>query len=276
MDYPSSSSGPTAYSHGHHASVLASHGRRTAATSCAYVLDRVRPGTRVLDVGCGPGSVTLDLAERVGSTGQVVGVDFSAAAVEAAQVAARRRGDHRTRFRVADVRELDLGSATFDLVHAHQVLQHLGDPVGALREMARYCAPDGVVAVRDADYGAMTWFPEHEGLDRWRRTYCAAARASGAEPDAGRRLRSWALQAGLEVLDATSSTWTYATPESTRWWGTSQADRVRHSAFADRAATQGLGPQRVEQVALAWEQWGQEPDAWFCIPHGEVVAKPRA
>ena len=137
-----------------------------------------------------------------------------------------------------------------------------------------HCAEDGIIACRDADYGAMVWHPESAGLDRWRETYCASARALGGEPDAGRRLRAWAHEAGLDVETAQSSTWTYATPESTRWWGDSQAERVRTSGFADRAREEGLSPDEVEQIAFAWQDWGHSPDAWFCMPHGEVIARP--
>ena len=265
----------TGYSHGHHPSVLASHGVRTAANSCGYFLEHLDQGDSVLDIGCGPGSITLDLAEIVGPTGRVVGVDFAADAVTAARTAAAARGDARTRFVVGDVLDLDQPPESFDVVHAHQVLQHLTDPVAALEAMARYCRPGGIIAVRDADYGAMSWFPEAAGLDDWRATYTAAARATGAEPDAGRRLRSWARAAGLDLLVVGSSTWTYATPETARWWGGGQADRVRHSNFATQAAARGRTPQEIEDIARGWEEWGRSPDAWFSIPHGEVVATPR-
>ena len=67
------SSDLASYPHGHQPSVLASHSARTAQNSCAYFLDRLQPGMRILDLGCGPGSITLDLAELVGPQGQVVG-----------------------------------------------------------------------------------------------------------------------------------------------------------------------------------------------------------
>jgi len=270
MDSPSPSS-PTTYTHGHHGSVLASHAARTAANSCAYFLDRLREGDSVLDIGCGPGSITLDLAEIVGPSGRVVGVDPAADAISAAQEAASRRGDTRTEFVRGDVHHLDLPPASFDVVHAHQVLQHLRDPVGALQAMARYCRPGGFVAARDADYSAMFWFPESPGMDRWRAVHTVAAWSNGAQPDAARRLRSWARAAGFENAIISSSTWTYATAEATSWWGNSQAARVRHSNFASQAVDQGLGPQEVEDIAVAWETWGEDPDAWFTIVHGEVL-----
>jgi ubiquinone/menaquinone biosynthesis C-methylase UbiE len=125
------------YLHGHHASVLASHGASTAADSAAYLLPHLREGLRVLDIGWGPDTITLDLAEAVGTTGEVIGIENVAGPLAEARRNAAARGDARTRFELADVMALPYAAASFDVVHAHQVLQHLTDPVGALREMAR-------------------------------------------------------------------------------------------------------------------------------------------
>ena len=81
--------------------------------------------------------------------------------------------------------DLSFGDGTFDIVHAHQVLQHVDDPVAALREMRRVCRPGGIVAARDADYGAMTWHPADDRLDRWLETYRSVAVANGGQPEAG-------------------------------------------------------------------------------------------
>src|SRR5882757_6132468 len=145
-----------AYTHGHHESVLRSHRWRTVENSAAYVASYFVAGARVLDVGCGPGTITLDIAGRV-TPGRVVGVDASAAVIEQAQRDAA--GVDNVEFATGDIYALDFADASFDVVHAHQVLQHLPDPIGALREMRRVCKPDGVVAARDSDYSTFTWYP---------------------------------------------------------------------------------------------------------------------
>ena len=134
--------------------------------------------------------------------------------------------------------------------------------------------PDGRIAVRDADYAAMAWHPHVPGLDLWRDTYRAAARANGAEPDAGRLLRSWANQAGLSDVRVGSSTWTYADPASTEWWGTSQATRYSSPVFAAQAAELGVGQDGIDEIASGWRTWGSDPDAWFVVLHGELLARP--
>lgn len=262
------------YSHGHSPSVLASHGVRTAADSAAYLLPELRSGLSLLDLGCGPGSITLDLAELV-APGRVVGVDSSGTVVTAAAEAARDRGTGNVTFRTADIHDLPFEAATFDVVHAHQVLQHLPDPVSALRTMGRMCAPEGLIAVRDADYRSMAWFPEIPGLDRWLEIYRAMARANGGEPDAGRRLGSWARAAGLTDVRVTVSAWHYTTAERVRWWGESWSQRTLASSYGPRAVDLGLATwQELREIAAAWREWSRDPDAWFAMLHSEVLARP--
>ena len=262
---------PHRYTQGHEAATLASHGRRTADTSCAYLLPVVEPGMRLLDVGCGPGTITLDLAEIV-APGHVTGIEPVEGPLGAAREEAARRGDTTTRFEQADVFDLPYDDDTFDVVHAHQVLQHLPDPVRALAEMARVCRPGGWVAVRDADYGAMAWYPEVPELDEWRSIYCDVARGNGAEPDAGRRLRGWAAATGLNDVRLTTSAWTYADESACRWWGESQAERYSGKVFSDQAMERGVDSERLARIGDGWRRWSAAPDAWFVIVHGELMA----
>ena len=157
---------------------------------------------RVLDVGCGPGTITLDLAEAVAPTGAVIGIENVEGPLEQARPTPPHEVTTRTRFELADVMELPYADASFDVVHAHQVLQHLADPVGALREMARVTRPGGLVAVRDVDYASMVWHPASEGMTRWLGVYRRLARLNHAEPDAGRHLVAWAHAAGLDPAQA--------------------------------------------------------------------------
>ncbi|MGW4273946.1 class I SAM-dependent methyltransferase [Streptomyces seoulensis] len=261
------------YTHGHHESVLRSHTWRTAANSAAYLLGSLKPHMKVLDIGCGPGTITADLAELV-PDGHVTGVDQAPGVLEQARATAAGRGLENVEFAVADVHALDYPDDTFCVVHAHQVLQHVGDPVRALREMRRVTKPGGYVAVRDADYAAMTWYPEVPGLDDWLELYERVARANGGEPDAGRRLRSWALAAGFTDVTATSSTWTYATPEERAWWSGLWADRTLASAYAERATAGGhAGEEQLRAVSGAWREWGERADGWFAVLHGEILCR---
>ncbi|MGY1689001.1 methyltransferase domain-containing protein [Geodermatophilus sp. SYSU D01105] len=260
------------YTHGHADPVLQSHRWRTAENSAPHLLPLLRPGLDLLDVGCGPGTITVDLAQRV-APGRVLAVDVSPAPLDEARELAARRGVPVT-FAVGDVYALDAADDSFDVVHAHQVLQHLTDPVAALREMARVCRPGGVVAVRDVDYAAVTWFPADAGLDRWLELYSAVARHNRAEPDAGRRLLAWAHAAGLRDVTASASSWCYASPAEREWWGTSWAGRATASAFAEQAVAYGLAtPAGLEEVAAAWLRWAAADDGWLGMLHGELLIR---
>jgi SAM-dependent methyltransferase len=224
----------------------------------------------VLDVGCGPGTITADLADRV-SPGRVTAVEVTEEALDLARAEARERGVTNIEFVVADVHDLDLPDARFNVVHAHQVLQHVADPVRALREMRRVCVPGGTVAARDSDFGAFCWFPELPGLADWLSLYRAAARANGGEPDAGRRLLSWARDAGFSEVTATSSTWCFSTSEDRAWWGGLWADRVQGSDLARHLRAGGADRDRIDGIATAWRAWAEAPDGWFSVLHGEVL-----
>jgi SAM-dependent methyltransferase len=261
------------YTHGHHESVLRAHRRRTAANSAGYLLPHVQPGISLLDVGCGPGTITADLAARV-APGQVTAVEMTDDALDLARAEAQARGQSNIVFATSDVHALDFPDDTFDVVHAHQVLQHVGDPVQALREMRRVCKPGGVVGVRDSDYAGFVWFPQSPALDRWMTLYVTAARLNGGEPDAGRRLLSWAQSAGFDDITPTGSLWCFATPEDRDWWGGMWADRIVESALTRQLIDSGLATlAELEEISSAWRQWAAAPDGWFSIPAGELICR---
>jgi ubiquinone/menaquinone biosynthesis C-methylase UbiE len=264
---------PEAYLHGHHESVLRSHRWRTAENSAGYLLARLGPGDRVLDVGCGPGTITTGLAALVPG-GEVVGIDLAGDVLALARQEADAAGQRNVRFEAGDVYHLGYDDGAFDVVHAHQVLQHLSDPVAALREMRRVCRPGGLVAARDGDYGGMLWYPIDAELEEWRALYQRVARASGGEPDAGRRMLAWAHAAGFADVTASASTWCYASPEDRAWWGASWAERITRSNFAERAQELGLATHSdLERLSEAWLRFAASDDGWFVIPSGEILAR---
>jgi SAM-dependent methyltransferase len=261
------------YSHGHAESVLRSHRWRTAENSAGYLLSRLSPTDRLLDIGTGPGTITADLAARL-SAGSVTGLDNAPTAVAETRRLAVERGLRNLTVTEGDVYALPFPDGVFDVVHAHQVLQHLADPVVALREMARVCTADGIVAARDADYAAMTWYPDLPELHRWLQLYRQVARHNGGEPDAARRLLGWARAAGFASVTATASAWCFADREDLEWWSGTWADRLLTSSFGVQAVGLGL-TDRTELAVLAeaWRSWATAPDAWFAILHGEVICR---
>ena len=262
------------YTHGHHESVLRSHTWRTAENSARYLLPHLAPGAALLDVGCGPGTITADLAKLV-APGRVVAVDNAPQILtEAARHVAEAGYADRIEFATADVHALDFPDDTFDVVHAHQVLQHVGDPVQALREMRRVCKPGGVVAARDGDYSAFFWYPQSPALDDWQQLYLDVARGNGGEPNAGRFLHAWARQAGFTDIASSASVWCFAGAADRLWWSEMWAKRVTESEFARTAqATGRADAAELARLAQGWQTWGADQDGWLTIPHGEILCR---
>jgi SAM-dependent methyltransferase len=266
------------YTHGHHDSVLRSHRWRTVENSAAYAAGFFVPGRQVLDVGCGPGTISVDIAARVagpgdgGRAGRVVAVDLAEGVLEEARGHAAERGVDNIIFEVQDVYDLPYADDTFCVVHAHQTLQHVADPVRALKEMRRVCKPGGVVVARDGDYSGFTWHPSPPELDEWMALYQACARANGGEPDAGRRLLAWARAAGFTDITPTASVWCHATVDERRHWGTMWRDRIVGSEMAVQAVRDGHATEDdLHRISAGWQRWSDDEDAWFAVLHGEIV-----
>ncbi|WP_026197573.1 class I SAM-dependent methyltransferase [Sciscionella marina] len=262
-----------AYGQGHAESVVRSQQWRTVENSAGYLAPELRPGLSVLDIGCGPGTITVDLAERV-APGRVLGVDPSAAVLEEARANAEQAGRGNVTFEQGDVYALDIPDDSVDVVHAHQVLLHLTDPVAALREMLRIARPGGLVAVRDTDYAGAFWWPADERLTRWQQVYRSVAQANGAEPDGGRHLLAWANAAGASEVLPSASIWCHSTPAERAWWGGMWAQRIVDSRIAEQAVEGGHAtPAELEEISAGWREWAAHPDGWFAIPHGEILCR---
>lgn len=258
------------YTHGYHEAVVGSYARRTAEDCAAYLLPRLRPDMAVLDLGCGPGTITAGLARQAG---RVVGVDASAEMADRARGHAAHLGVANASFETGSAYDLRWDDGSFDVVHAHQVLQHLADPVRALREALRVLAPGGLLAVRDADYETMAHAPVEPEIEHWRRLYLRVSMANGGEARAGRFLPSWAAEAGFADLAVTTSTTTYADEEGRAFWGELWAVRVVESDFADHAVAGGFATRaELAAMAAAFRRWAARPHGLWAFLHTEVIA----
>ena len=138
------------YTTNHAESVLSTHRWRTIANSAQFILPYLKPGMKVLDVGCGPGSLTVDIAKHIQPGGKVTGIENVSDPLDEARKLAGQEGVEVT-FEVADAMHLPYQNDEFDLVFAHQVLQHVADPVKMLQEMRRVTKTgSGIVACRES------------------------------------------------------------------------------------------------------------------------------
>ncbi|KAJ4362232.1 hypothetical protein N0V95_001476 [Ascochyta clinopodiicola] len=272
-------SGP--YLHGHHASVLRSHSWRTVENSCPHLIPFLKPSLKILDVGCGPGTITVDLASRI-PQGFVYAIDPSADVIEKARQHAQEKGVTNVRFEVGDIfnwRDLDgVEETSFDVVHAHQVLQHLQDPLGCMKEMVRLTKKGGIVAVRDCDYGAMDWYPEHPGMQKWKDLYIKVAVGLKAYPNMGKMLHSVAMQAGIprENIEASIGAWCFSTPEEREWWCGLWADRTVKSDYKQRVLDGNHGTEvELEEISATFREMEKKEDGWFAVINGQIICHIR-
>ncbi len=264
---------PDPYLHGHSDAVMKSHAWRTVANSAPHLIPRLTPGRRLLDIGCGPGTITVDLAVRL-APGEVIGFDIAPDVIKRGEaLLAEPTASPNCRFMVDDVYAMSFPDDAFDIVHAHQVLQHLSDPVAALREMNRVLKPGGTLAVRDADYGGMTWAPVTPAIEQWMAIYRRIAGEQESTPDAGRYLLGWVQEAGFTDIEVSVDVWTFADPASRHWWGDLWADRVEHSSYATHATDLGYATlDELAEIARGWRAWSKEPAGFFACPNGQIIA----
>lgn len=239
-------------------------GTRTAAEWVPFFLPHLRPGMSLLDCGCGVGSLTLDLAERV-TPGQVVGVDLDAGQLAVARAEAERRGLTNIRFEVASIHELPFPDASFDAVFAHTLLLHLRDPLQALRVLRRMLKPGGVACVSDDDYSTLVLSPADPSVQRLWELLLRAAEHNGGSPYYARRLRGLMLEAGFARTEGHAiATDHYGTLAETH-----QLGRQFDLLFSDPAVTAPvLGEGWADEAELrrllaATAVWAERPDA-FC------------
>jgi ubiquinone/menaquinone biosynthesis C-methylase UbiE len=240
---------------------------RTATTNAAFVLPHLRPGMSLLDCGCGPGSITVDLAELL-APGEVVGVDIEPKNIDRARALARERGVTNARFEVGDVHELPFPDASFDAAFAHTLLQHVADPVGVLREMRRLLRPGGLVGVREEDWGSFILAPTDPALEQFRSVFELGFKGARF----ARRHREVLREAGFVRIEASAAVECHGTAEETQRFGDRAAGyvdeswgpRVVRAGKADAAA--------VDAMAAAWRAWGQHADAFSALTWCQAVA----
>jgi len=258
------------YTHGYHEAIVRTFAQRTAEECAAFLLPHLRAGAVVLDMGSGPGTITAGLARRAG---RVIGVDASEEMVEAGRSLVADQGIDNATFRLGSAYDLPWGDGYFDVVYSHQLLQHLAEPVRALREARRVLKPGGLLAVREADYGTMVHSPIDPTLTRWRELYHQVTSANGGEADAGRFLLSWVMRAGFADPVVTTRTTTYATPDERVAWGGLWEVRVIESDFAEHATRNGLATRaELVEISAAFRRWTSRPDAFWAFLHAEVLA----
>jgi SAM-dependent methyltransferase len=243
---------------------------KRASEAAAFLAPHLRRGMRLIDCGCGPGSITLDLARAV-ALGKAIGVDLRETAVRQARVLARERGIENVAFHAASVYQLPYADGSFDAAFACAVLQHLSAPVAALKELRRVLKPGGVIGIADGSSMATFRYPTNPFLQAWDRLRGLEREYNTGRPSETLALRVLLREAGFARTQASGTLVTEAgapagSLEETRVVARNHLIRLR-GVLGELAVAQAWATRKeLEQMAEALIAWGKNPDAFYARP----------
>ncbi len=245
--------------------------RRSAANNAAHLLPRLSSGMSLLDVGCGPGTISMGLADAV-SPGEFIGVDIEESQVEMARAAASAGGHKNAKFQVADAVTLPFESNSFDVVHSHATIMHVPDASAAVAEMMRVLKPGGIISSRDMILSSCFTEPRHGDFDNAWLVFGKLLSANGGHPEMGKEIKGVLHATGFSDIAASASFECFAAKEDVDFFhGFAQG-----WFFADQtmAAAQKHGVASAEDMDR-WrgllDQWQADPAAFSTIAWGEAL-----
>ena len=228
------------------------YAKRSAESQAAFFLPHLRSGMELLDLGCGPGSITIGLAERV-APGRTVGFD---------QVPGLPAESPTTALVTGDAYDLPFPDGSFDAIFSSALLQHLGDPLAVLVEARRVARPGAVIGLVDADWDGQLLYPNNPVLDR--SIELMILLRQGTSPYVGKQLRSLLVDAGFVRCEGYARVMHYGTPDEVTGVGALTAGLFGRPATIDAATSQGWATAaELEEMAAAWREWSEMPGAFL-------------
>jgi len=225
------------------------HAGRTAESHAAFLLPHLRPGMALLDMGCGPGSITIGLAAAV-APGETTGIDLDTEPIDGVTVV------------TGDVLNLPFPDDSFDAIYASALLQHLPDPLAALREARRVARPGAVIGIVDADWDGELVYPTNDVIRR--SMEIARKLREGTSPFVGKQLRHLLTEAGFCRTEGYARVTHHGTPDEAYGVGSFTASLFRYPAVVNRAVAEGWATaEELEAMSLAWTAWGEQPGAFL-------------
>ena len=244
--------------------------QRSAETHAAYLLPHLKPGHRVLDFGCGPGTISVGLARTV-DPGEVHGIDMEESQIALARAAAEAGGHANATFHVGDVTKLPFEDNFFDAAHCHAVLMHVPDTTAVLSEVKRVLKPGGIIAAREAILSGAFLQP-FEDRDAWS-VFSKLLAGNGGHPDMGKELKGKFLEAGFTDPRASASFDFFDTPKDVAFFHGIAAGWFLSPQVIGAAIKFGLAIQeQFDEWSASLDEWKADPAASGAVPFGECLA----
>ena len=249
--------------------------RRNADTHANYLLARLEPGMRVLDFGCGPGTITVGLAAAA-RPGEVHGIDMEESQIEMARSAAAAGGHGNATFHVGNVYELPFEDNFFDVAHCHAVLMHVPDTDAALREVKRVLKPGGIIGSREMIAGSSFSDPAGEHIPEAWATFGRLLTANGGHPEMGKELKRRLLEAGFIDIRASGSFDYFSSADDVAFLYAFIMDWFFMPRVIAAATQYGLAThEQFDQWRAELDEWRETAGAVGGLAFGEAIgAKP--
>lgn len=248
------------------------HGARTASNVAGFFTPYLQPGMRLLDCGCGPGSITVGLAQLV-APGETIGIDASASRIETAQAAATTAGVANLRLQTGDVYHLDFEDETFDAVFCNALLEHLSDPVAALAEMRRVLKPGGLIGVRELDTDGTLIQPEEPILHRTIEFWARLTRQNGGNAQIGKQLGVLFHKAGFQQPAMTATTELYGSLAKEPLGANGVVLEQWRFILAESGKHGWVTEGESAEILQAWEAWSKRADSLMLTLRCEAIAR---
>ena len=261
------------YTMGYSDVILETQLRATAETSAAFLLPDLRPGFRLLDFGCGPGTISVGLAKAV-APGEMHGVDMDEAQIDMARSITASQGQNNAIFHVGDIADLEFEDSFFDVAHCRSVLMHVPDTAAVLSEVKRVLKPGGVIACREMICESAFTYPEFGIMRRSWDMFEDLVVADDGHPQMGKELKGRLLEAGFADIRMSASYSLYSSPEAiasiyrliSQWL---LSPEIAEAAIKYGAASKSL----VNDLQAAYDRWKDHPGALFAFAYGEAIGR---
>jgi len=253
------------YSGGYAQHTLNEFSKRSMEKEGQFFKKHVKAGQTLLDVGCGPGSLSIQLAEMVSTSGFVHAVDVQSEQFPSAHA-------DNIQFQQASIFQLPFADKTFDAILAHAILYHLNDQHSALLELKRVLKPGGLLGIRDAEFGGDVCYPKVDGLDQAWDIAEACFNAAGSDIYFGRKQSSSLIKSGFEILSLSASydifchSSGYSPQGFSLFW---------QNYIQEHADTTSYTKEAIDRATAAVKRWGNHPDAYYGRTRCEAVAHKR-